>query len=155
MSLLTDAIFIEALNTDQQLMSMLAAGDVYGTTIALPDEDIMNAPLPYCIVTYDGMNNDPGTKDDYEGDYDQVRIGVTVAAKTRAELARLIVMVRNRIRDYFSGVAEEEIKTENEGLVPYDYTLQSSPVQYDMLKPCYWQTLTYSCDTLATDTLPT
>ena len=99
MSLLTDAIFI----------------DVYGTTIAMPDEDIMNAPLPYCIVTYDGMNNDPGTKDDYEGDYDQVRIGVTVAAKTRAELARLIVMVRNRIRDYFSGVAEEEIKTENEG----------------------------------------
>jgi hypothetical protein len=25
--------------------------------------------------------------------------------------------------------------------------MQAQPVQYDSLKPCYWQRLTYQCDT--------
>ena len=46
MSLQTDIIFVKALRADENLMAQLPAGDVYNTTIALPDEDLDNAPLP-------------------------------------------------------------------------------------------------------------
>ena len=58
MSLLTDIIFVKALRSNAALMSMLPAHDVYNTTIALPDEDMDNAPVPYIIVTFDGMQNE-------------------------------------------------------------------------------------------------
>ena len=77
MSLLTDIIFVKALRADETLMAKLAAGDVYNTTIALPDEDLDNAPLPYVIVSFDGLTNEVETKDDpYEGDSDNVTISV-------------------------------------------------------------------------------
>ena len=84
MSLLTDIIFVKALRADQSLMKMLPAGDVYNTTIALPDEDMDNAPLPYVIVSFDGLTNDQETKDDpYESESDTVSISIEIAAKTR------------------------------------------------------------------------
>ena len=46
MSLLTDIIFVKALRANAALMKELAAGDVYNTTIALPDEELDNAELP-------------------------------------------------------------------------------------------------------------
>ena len=64
MSLLTDIIFVKALRADENLMAQLPAGDVYNTAIALPDEDLDNAPLPYIIVSFDGLTNDVETKDD-------------------------------------------------------------------------------------------
>ena len=38
MSLVTDLVFVQALRADQSLMQLLAAGDVYSTSIPLPDE---------------------------------------------------------------------------------------------------------------------
>ncbi|MBQ5756867.1 MAG: hypothetical protein IIV88_06385 [Erysipelotrichaceae bacterium] len=64
MSLQTDIIFVKALRANADLMKQLAAGDVYNTAIALPDEDLDNAPLPYVIVSFDGLTNDVETKDD-------------------------------------------------------------------------------------------
>lgn len=142
MSLVTDAIFVQALRTNASLMSQLADGDVYNTTIALPDEDLDNAPLPYAIVTYDGMENDGTTKDfPYEGDSDRVTISIEVAAETRPKLGELMEAIRTTIRDYF-----EEYHDGN-NLIPEDYQLRAGAVQYDSLKPCYWQVLTYACDT--------
>ena len=43
MSLITDAIFVQALRSNSALMQQLADGDVYNTTIALPDEELDNA----------------------------------------------------------------------------------------------------------------
>ena len=37
--------------------------------------------------------------------------------------------------------------SEDYDLVPQDYVLSSGPIQYDPIKPCYYQTLTYNCDT--------
>ena len=58
MSLQNDIIFVKALRANADLMAQLAAGDVYNTAIAMPDEDLDNAPLPYAIVTFDGLTND-------------------------------------------------------------------------------------------------
>lgn len=145
MSLLTDIIFVKALRADEDLMAQLPAGDVYNTAIALPDEELDNAPLPYIIVSFDGLTNDVETKDDpFEGDSDNVTISIEIAAKTRPELGELADAVRKQIHDYF---VEADSDIEDADLIPLDYQFSAQAVNYDSLKPCYWQALTYQCDT--------
>lgn len=143
MSLQTDIIFVNALRSDDTLLGQLAAGDVYNTTIALPDEDLDNAPLPYIIVSFEGLTNDQTTKDDYEGDTDTVTISIEIAARTRPELGTLAKQVRKTIRDYFMNAEDTD---EDFDMIPLDYQFSAQSVNYDSLKPCYWQVLTYQCD---------
>ena len=145
MSLQTDIIFVKALRANADLMKQLAAGDVYNTSIALPDEDLDNAPLPYVIVSFDGLTNDVETKDDpYEGDSDNVTISIEIAAKTRTELGQLAEAVRHQVHDYF---VEADPTDDDFNLVPLDYQFSAQQVNYDQMKPCYWQVLSYLCDT--------
>ena len=151
MSLQTDIIFVKALRNNAELISQLPAGNVYNTSIALPDEDIDNAPLPYIIVSYDGLNNQDTTKDSsYEGVTDMVTIGIEIAAKTRPQLAELAITVRQTIQDYFQehvyDMGDVDFK-----LIPDSYQLQAQAVQYDSLKPCYWQQLIFQCVTSIDD----
>lgn len=147
MSLQTDIVFVKALRSDADLMQMLPAGDVYNTAIALPEEEADNAPLPYVIVTYDGMQNDDSTKDNaYRGLTDRVQIGVEVAAKTRPQLAEIATKVRNTIDEYFMQHYGDDTDPEYK-LIPYSMTFSTQPVQYDSLKPCYWQQLNWQCET--------
>ena len=147
MSLQTDIIFVKALRADEELMAKLAAGDVYNTAIALPDEDLDNAPLPYVIVSFDGLTNDIDTKDDpYESDSDAVNISIEIAARTRSELGQLAEAVRHQVHQYF---LDADPTDEDADLIPHDYQLSAQAVIYDSTKPCYWQVLTYQCDTNA------
>jgi hypothetical protein len=147
MSLITDAIFVKALRSNAALIAQLPAGDVYNTAIALPDEDADNAPLPYVIVSFDGLNNQDTTKDnDYDGLTDTVTIGIEIAAETRPKLGELARIVRKTLREYFREHQGDD-SDEDYQLIPEDMTLSAQPVQYDSLKPCYWQRLTYQCDT--------
>jgi hypothetical protein len=107
MSLLQDTIFVKALRSDQVLMQQLPAGDVYNTAIGLPDEELDNAPIPYIIVNFDGLTNDIETKDDpFEGDTDNVQIGIVVVARTRLELGHLADRVRKVVHSYFFNANE-------------------------------------------------
>jgi hypothetical protein len=147
MSLQTDIIFVKALRANADLMAQLAAGDVYNTAIALPDEDLDNAPLPYAIVTFDGLNNDIDTKDDpFESDSDSVNISIEIAAKTRNELGQLAEAIRRQVHQYFINADPTD---EDYELIPHDYQFSAQAVNYDSMKPCYWQVLTYQCDTNA------
>lgn len=151
MSLATDSIFITALQSNDVLMELLRTSvqddeiiidevpRLYGTAIELPDEEADNVPVPYVIVTFDGLTNDAGTKDDrYESDYDTVNIGVEVTAKTLDDLHTLTQMVRDTILAYLR---------ENDTAIE-DYQFAAQQIQYDSLKPCYWQVLTYQCDVI-------
>ena len=147
MSLQTDIIFVKALRANADLMKQLAAGDVYNTAIALPDEDLDNAPLPYVIVSFDGLTNDVETKDDpYEGDSDNVTISIEIAAKTRTELGQLAEAVRHQVHQYF---LDADPTDDDFDMVPLDYQFSAQQVNYDQMKPCYWQVLSYQCDTNA------
>ena len=151
MSLITDAIFVKALRSNADLIAALPAGDVYNTAIALPDEDADNAEVPYIIVSFDGLNNQDSTKDDdYEADTDIVQIGIEIAAKTRPQLGELARSVRKTLREYFREHQGDD-SDEDYQLIPEDMTLTAQPVQYDSLKPCYWQQLQYQCDTTIDD----
>ena len=136
MSLATDSIFIAAIQSNPALVERIG-GRLYGTAIPLPDEDADNVPVPYVIVTFDGLNNQNQTKDDvYEGSYDTVNIGVEVTGETIKDLHELTQAVRDTILSYFR---------ENETVIS-DYTFSADAIQYDSLKPCYWQTLRYQCE---------
>ena len=148
MSLAIDSIFTTALQSNSDLMATLGyvaptltdkgkPARLYGTAIHLPDEDADNVPVPYVIVTFDGLNNDAGTKDDrYESEYDRVNIGIEVVGKTLEDLHGLTQMVRDTVLAYFRA---------NHPNVE-DYTFSADAIQYDSLKPCYWQTLRYQCE---------
>lgn len=145
MSLQTDIIFVAAIKSDTELLKQLAIGDVYNTTIAMPDEDLDNADVPYVIVSQGEVVNDGTTKDDYEGDTDTVNITIEVAARTRAELGTLADRIRKTVRRYF--LASEE-GDELHDMVPLDYQFSAKPVTYDPLKPCWWMELNYQCDVI-------
>ena len=144
MSLATDSIFITALQSNGDLMEALGydaqTGEpsrLYCTAIPLPDEDADNVPVPYAIVTFDGLTNDQGTKDDrYESEYDTVNIGVEVTARNINELHDLTQTVRDTILSYLR---------ENDTAI-MDYNFAAQQIQFDSLKPCYWQVLTYQCE---------
>lgn len=145
MSLKTDIIFVRALRSNDELMEQLPAGDVYNTTIAMPEQDAENAPLPYIIVTYDGMQNLDTDKDSpFEGDTDRVQIGIEVASESRPQLATLTEQIRNTVREFFENLDSSD---EDYDLVPLDIDFSAQAVQYDEWKPCYWQVLQYNCDT--------
>lgn len=155
MSLATDSIFVTALQSNAELVEKLKeyiddddnvqydeTPRLYGTSIGLPDEDADNVPVPYVIVTFDGLTNDQGTKDDrYESPYDTVNIGVEVTAKTLDDLHELTQMVRDTILSY--------LRTTDTAI--NDYLFSAQQIQYDSQKPCYWQVLTYQCDTINTN----
>jgi len=143
MSLKTDIIFVKALRSNAELMAQLPAGDVYNTTIPVPDEELDNAPVPYVIVTFDGLENSDFTKDGYEGCTDTVQIGIEIAADNRDQLAQLTTCIRQTIREYFENAQPSD---EDYNLVPLGYTFTASPVRWSE-KPCYAQTLNYKCDT--------
>ena len=116
-------------------------GRLYSTAIPMPDEDAENVPVPYVIVTFNGLNNEGTTKDDpFEGDTDVVQIGVEVTAINREQLAELTQLVRSTIHDYLTEDVDDERQTID------DYQLSADAIQYDSMKPCYWQTIRYQCD---------
>lgn len=147
MSLITDAIFVKALRSNAALIAQLPAGDVYNTTIALPDEELDNAPIPFVIVYFNGLQNEDQTKDDdFEAESDNVQIGIKIAAETRPKLGSLAMAVRKTLREYFREHQGDD-SDDDYALIPNDMTLSAQPVIYDYWKPCYWQTLLYQCDT--------
>jgi hypothetical protein len=142
MGLSTDSIFIAAISSDNDIMAALGKTSkrparLYSTAIPLPDEQADNVPVPFVIVTLDGLTNDETTKDDpLESNDDKVTIGITVTASNRNALADLTQAIRSTIHQY---MMENETPVE-------DYAFSAEAVQYDSLKPCYWQTLVYQCD---------
>ena len=119
MSLITDKVFYNALRSNADLMATVG-GRIESTSIPVPDDQLDNEPVPYIIITFDGLQNEGFTKDNsYEGDTDKVQVSIDVTAQTRDELGDIMQAIRET----------------------------ASPVRYDSMKPCYFQTLNYNCDT--------
>lgn len=147
MGLLTDSFFITALQSNTALVEQLPAGDFYNN-VAYPDVDMVNVELPYIIVNNDGGGNVAETKDDrLESGEDEVNISIRVVARSRQELADMVLAVRKTIRDYIIAVFNGTVSDE-EHLCPEEYNFQFSEVAFDMLKPSYTQILNYKCMTI-------
>ena len=158
MSLQTDRVFYAALKASDDLAE-LVDDRIFNTAIPGTDEDADNEPVPYIVVTFDGMNNDGTSKDDpYEGDTDVVNIGIEVAANDREQLATIADLIRSAVHTYFSTYeytlpenSDEEAEEDLTDEIPEDYYFSAQAVQYDAWKPCFWQVLSYRCDTKRLD----
>lgn len=147
MSLRTDIIFVKALQSNTALIESLPAKGIYNTSIPLPDVELLNAPVPFIIVRMTDGNNDASNKDEsFEGESDTVNIEVALCAESREELGDMAETVRKTIREYFE---QADPTDEDYELVPVDYQFGFSGITYDPDKPCFYQFLTYQCDTNA------
>ena len=145
MSLITDKVFYNALRSNAALMTQVG-GRIESTSIPVPDEEFENTPVPYIIITFDGLQNEGFTKDnDFEGILDRVQVSIEVAAESRDELGIIMQTIRQTIIEYFEDT--ESHAWDDYDYIPSNYTFTASAVGYDSMKPCYYQTLTYNCDT--------
>lgn len=145
MSLITDKVFYNALRSNAALMAQVG-GRIESTSIPVPDEQLDNEPVPFIIITFDGLQNEGFTKDnDFEGILDRVQVSIEVAAESRDVLGQIMQTVRQTIIDYFED--DEGHAWDDYDYIPQNYTFSASAVGYDGDKPCYYQTLTYNCDT--------
>jgi hypothetical protein len=132
-----DEIFLDALKADESIMQ-LTEGRIYSTCVDIPPMDDDNTPLPYIIITDDPYNNDLGTKDDmWEGNIDKVQSSVLISAISPEAIKHLRMLIRKAIRKH---VISNDLG--------YLYLSSSSNdgIAWDWQKPCYYDTLHYSCD---------
>lgn len=145
MSLVTDKVFYNALRSNDDLMATVS-GRIESTSIPVPDDEFENTPLPYIIITFDGLQNEGYTKDNnFEGHQDRVQVSIEVAANTRDDLGDIMQTIRQTIIDYFED--DEHHEADDYDLVPENYVFTAGPIAYDWMKSCYFQTLSYNCDT--------
>ena len=136
-----DEIIYDAIRADAELMTAIG-GRVQSTCFEVSPAEQDNTPIPYVIVTDDGFQNNVGSKDTvWESDEDRVQAGVEVAADSPAEVKRLIKMVRKAVEQYVC-----QMYTDGD-TPPELESLSSDGLAWDWMKPCYFQSLTYSCTT--------
>ena len=131
------------LSIDKWFYDVLRDSDVYTKTMSRifntarcsADED--EDKVPYVIITHEGLKNSGFSKDGVEGEDDNVPVGVLVVANTREELASIAQSARLAVR-----LAVCEMLLHGGGM---DYTFSAGKVQYDQMKPCYWQDLRWEC----------
>lgn len=144
MSLTTDKFFYNALKDDEDIIT-LTEGRIFNT--ARPTEDENEDKIPYIIITFDSLTNDGTTKDSWEGITDRVNISLLAVASTREALADLTTAMRATIHEYYEDCQSGTVDDDD---CPDDYFFTAGRIDYDMLKPCYYQTMRYECSTLNT-----
>ena len=136
-----DEIIYDAICADAALMEAIG-NRVVSTCFEIPPTDEDNTPLPNIIITFDGFQNLEDTKDDlWEGSDDRVQVGVDVAASSPDEVKQLIRSVRRAVNVYIYQMKEDDEE------VPHLESLTSDGIQWDWMKPCYYQRLNYQCTT--------
>ena len=139
-----DEIIYDAILADAALMTAIGERVVSTCFEVSPDEKD-NTPLPNIIVTDDGFQNQDTTKDSvWEGEDDEVQVTVDIAAKSPNEVKDLVRMVRRAVSRYIIGMYE------NHEVVPELDKLSSDGLQWDWMRPCYYQKLTFNCSIKST-----
>lgn len=139
-----DEIIYDAIQADEALMTA-TGGRVASTCFEVSPDETDNTPLPNIIVTDDGFQNQDTTKDSvWEGGDDEVQVTVDIAAKSPNEVKDLVRMVRRAVSRYIIEMYK------NHEVVPELDKLSSDGLQWDWMRPCYYQKLTYNCSIKST-----
>ena len=140
-------IFYDAIQADSELMEAIGSR-VVSTCFEVPPDELDNTPLPNIIVTNDGFQNNYDTKDDvWESNVDMVQASVDVAASTPQEVDDLVAKVRTAIQSYILDMYEDD-----ENIPELQPGFPSSQgIEWDWIKPCYYQKITYQCIIQKTD----
>lgn len=137
-----DQFFYHALRSNADIIEV-TDGRIFNTGRSEVDET--EDRIPYIIITFDGASADTYGKDDRCAELSTATVSVLCVGDEREDLAELTEMVHDTIRQ----AMEETDFYEHDGwsFVIESCTPTASAVQMDEMKPCYYQTLTYNCDT--------
>ena len=134
-------IFYDAIKADATLMEAIG-NRVTSTCFETPPDEKDNTELPNIIVTNDGFQNNNSTKDYvWESPEDVVQATIDIAAVSDGDVERLVKMIRRAIENYI--VAMYQNGETRPQLQPNSPT--SSGIEWDWMKPCYYQKITYIC----------
>lgn len=134
-----DEIIYDALKADDAIMELVGER-IVSTCFEVSPTEADNTPLPNIIVTYDGMQNQISTKDElWEADEDLVMVSVDVAATSPDEVKTLVRKCRRAINSYIGTMDTSGYE------IPELESLTSNGLDWDWLRPCYYQRLTYQC----------
>lgn len=140
-----DEIIYDAIRADVTLMEAIGSRVVSTCFEVSPDEKD-NTPLPNIIVTNDGFQNQGVTKDSvWEGGDDLVQVTVDIAATSPKDVKHLVMMVRRAVSRYIV-----QMYTDDSISVPELEKLSSDGLQWDWMRPCYYQKLIYQCSIKST-----
>ena len=132
-----DEIIYNAITANETLMS-LTGRRIKSTTFEVPPTDEDNTPIPYIVIYEDQSQNDQGTKDNvWESNRDTVNVGVEIAATSPADVKRIRKLIRKSVMDYVLS---------NETDITQLLSLTYDGIQWFWEKPCYYDTLHYSCE---------
>lgn len=143
-----DELIYDAICADETLMSMIAYTTPQGETgyaikstcFEVPPTELDNTPVPYIIVHDGGFTNQQTTKDNvWEAAEDQVLTIVEVAANDPDGVKKIVSRIRGVVEQYMNALYNygEDI--------PELISLTSEGIDWDWLKPCYFQRLNYQC----------
>lgn len=136
-----DEILYNALRADADLMQAVAS-HIVSTCFEVGPDEVDNTPLPCIIVTDDGWQNQPETKDfTWEGTEDNVSASIEVDGRSPKEVKQLLKMCRKAVAQHIATLDDQEAYDE----IPQLDSVQASQLAWDRTKPCYHQVLTYQC----------
>ena len=142
MALELDELFFNALKADADLVAAVGGLDqIESTCFEVSPDEKDNTKLPCIIVTDDGLTNNLTNKDvEWESGEDRVQASVEVDGCDPKEVKKLIRMVRKAIANYITSLYDQGEE------IPCLQSVQTSGVAWDWMKPCYHETITYTCD---------
>lgn len=134
-----DKLIYDALRANEALMQATGQRIKDACYEVSPDQDD-NVPLPYIVVTDDGGDSQPETKDTmWYSTEESATVSVIISAESHNEVNSLRRLCRRAIADYMASdaVTDDELP---------DLTgIRREGVQWDWMKPCYWDALRYQC----------
>lgn len=134
-----DEIIFDAIRADSALMVAIG-GRVESTCFEVSPDEPDNTPVPYLLVMDDGLQQNLTTKDTvWEGCEDKVQVSVEIAGREPRQVQRLLKKVRRAVERYIVAMYKRGEET------PQLDSLSASQLQWDWMKPCYYQHLTYQC----------
>ena len=134
-----DEIIYDAICADEGLMELIGGSKrVTSTCFETPPDQDDNTPVPNIIITDDGFQAQVFTKDDvWECGSDIVNVGVEFTGHSPHDVKRLRRLIRKAVDSYVKSNETDILSLRG---ISYD------GVQWFWEKPCYYDTLHYSCD---------
>lgn len=132
-----DEILYTALTSDAAFNAAVG-GRIRSTCFEVSPAEQDNVPLPSVIVIDFGSQDGQTTKDNtWESCEDQVQAGIEISASSPKEVHKLLRKARKAVAAY--------VQTLDYDHQPELNKISRDGVQWDWMKPCYFDTLRYQC----------
>lgn len=137
-----DELIFNAIKADADLIAAVGSR-VESTCFEVSPDGDDNTPLPYIVIRDEGKRPANQTKDDdWMPSRWQVGAAIEIGAQEPKAVGDLAMMAMRAVNNYIHALYDqgEDIPNLIDGFP------QTDGVQWDWMKPCYWDLVHYQCD---------